>query len=152
MKANGEKSDTMMKLNIEGTKYCFYYHPSQDKDQPLKYGMIRLGADFNAAFDFAKDGRLYQYPLLAKFTIKHIQNQIVEVYGLKEVWFPEARFVGKGPKCNIFMSKEFLAPNVEVNKTKTALVLIQSTGAVRAGEWARSVCLKEDLFLGSTLP
>ena len=30
--------------------------------------------------------------------------------------------------------------------------MIQGSGAVRAGEWARSICLKDDLFMGSMLP
>jgi hypothetical protein len=64
------------------------------------------------------------------------------------VWFPD----GEGPKCNIFMSQEFINPSEEDNKGKTALVLIQGSGAVRAGEWARSICLKDDLFMGSMLP
>jgi len=40
----------------------------------------------------------------------------------------------------------------EENKSKKALVLIQGTGAVRAGIWARSVCINENLEKGSMLP
>ena len=32
------------------------------------------------------------------------------------------------------------------------MVLIQGTGAVRAGIWARSVCINEDFNLGSMIP
>ena len=56
------------------------------------------------------------------------------------------------PKCNIFMSMPFKKPNPAQNKGKRALVLIQGTGAVRAGIWARSVCINENLELGSMLP
>jgi len=45
-----------------------------------------------------------------------------------------------------------LLPDVEKNKEKKALVLIQGTGAVRAGIWARSVCINENLEKGSMLP
>jgi hypothetical protein len=49
------------------------------------------------------------------------------------------------------MSEEFYAPT-ELNLSKTALVLIQGTGAVRAGIWARSVCINDSFELGSMLP
>lgn len=39
-----------------------------------------------------------------------------------------------------------------MNKERTALVLIQGTGAVRAGIWARSVCINDSLEKGSMLP
>ena len=41
-------------------------------------------------------------------------------FGLEEVFFPDGP---SGPKCNIFMSKEFRNPT-EGNKNKPALVLI----------------------------
>ena len=56
------------------------------------------------------------------------------------------------PKCNIFMSPEFYQPNPELNKGCRALVLIQGTGHVRAGMWARSVCINNDFEAGSMLP
>jgi hypothetical protein len=40
----------------------------------------------------------------------------------------------------------------EIEKFKTVLVLVQGSGGVRAGLWARSVCLKENLTLGSMIP
>jgi len=55
-------------------------------------------------------------------------------------------------KSNIFMSSSFLHPKPEENAGKRALVLIQGTGAVRAGIWARSVCINDNLEKGSMLP
>ena len=49
------------------------------------------------------------------------------------------------------MSKEFWLGK-ELIQNKRALVLIQGTGEVRAGIWARSVCINENLALGSMLP
>lgn len=40
----------------------------------------------------------------------------------------------------------------KANKDKPVLVLIQGTGAVRAGIWARSVCMNDSLEKGSMLP
>ena len=48
------------------------------------------------------------------------------------------------------MSSAFSNPNIEQNRQKRrALVLIQGTGSVRAGIWTRSVCINENLELGS---
>ena len=79
-----------------------------------------------------------------------------ETYKLKEILIPEDKHLEEEyrhlPKNNIFMSEEFYTPDVEKNKDKRALVLIQGTGAVRAGIWARSVCINESLETGSMLP
>ena len=53
------------------------------------------------------------------------------------------------------MSPDFYKPDEKqkkLNSEKTALVLIQGTGAVRAGYWARSVCINANYELGSMLP
>ena len=79
-----------------------------------------------------------------------------ETYKLKEILIPEDKHLEEEyrqlPKNNIFMSEEFYTPDIEKNKDKRALVLIQGTGAVRAGIWARSVCINESLETGSMLP
>ena len=64
------------------------------------------------------------------FVLEWIQHkQMVETYGLKEVWVPENRHVQENfhdkPKANIFMSPEFLDNSrAEENRGKRALVLI----------------------------
>lgn len=97
-------------------------------------------------FNSIKDAK--QLPLLQEFAVKHIQKAMVQVYGLKEVQFPEDQDVygtgySKTPKCNIFMSNEFYSRDAEANAGKTALVLIQGNGEVRAGQWSRSVCVND---------
>ena len=93
---------------------------------------------------------------------------MVNFYGMREIWFPPSPQVYHGsdsegsvefdqntdkiPQCNIFMSREFHRPNILQNSRNTALVLIQGREPVRAGIWARSVCVDDDLFLGSMLP
>lgn len=42
------------------------------------------------------------------------------------------------------MSSHFRNPDLEKNAKTRALVLIQGTGEVRAGIWARSVCINEN--------
>ena len=48
------------------------------------------------------------------------------------------------------MSEEFYKPSS--NHDKAGIVLIQGTGPVRAGIWARSVCVNESIYMGSMLP
>ena len=51
------------------------------------------------------------------------------------------------------MSKEFHQDfDKSKNKGKTALILIQGTGAVRAGQWARACCVNDNFEIGSMLP
>ena len=62
---------------------------------------------------------------------------MTEVYGLKEVWVPEDRHLEEEyrhlPRSNIYMSPDFLPDFEGAEKKEKALVLIQGTGAVRAG-------------------
>ena len=77
-------------------------------------------------------------------------------FNLKEVLIPENKHIPERfhnhPKNNIFMSEKFLNPDPAINKDKRALVLIQGTGAVRAGIWARSACINLSFEKGSMLP
>lgn len=52
------------------------------------------------------------------------------------------------------MTSNFLPGNKDANtkEGRKALVLIQGTGAVRAGIWARSVCINDSMEKGSMLP
>ena len=50
------------------------------------------------------------------------------------------------------MTKHFSEPSPERNKNKKALVLIQGTGAVRAGLWARSASINDSFGIGTMLP
>ncbi len=69
---------------------------------------------------------------------------MVTTYGLKEVWIPDNESLMKVlyvedeekvkgyPRSNIYMSPDFL-PGYDGQINEKALVLIQGTGAVRAG-------------------
>jgi len=65
-------------------------------------------------------------------------------FDMEEVWLP----VGAGPeepRCNIFLSPGAL-------EKEKLILLIQGSGAVRPGQWARALCINESLDLGSILP
>uniref|UniRef100_A0A6B2LF01 Arb2 domain-containing protein n=1 Tax=Arcella intermedia TaxID=1963864 RepID=A0A6B2LF01_9EUKA len=75
--------------------------------------------------------------------VKHIQGLMVSEYGLEEVLLP--LHPEDGPKNNIFVS-----PNWQT--AERLMLLIQGSGAVRAGQWARALCINESLDIGSVLP
>ena len=52
----------------------------------------------------------------------------------------------RGAKVPLFVSKDLGERHGKV------LVLIQGSGEVRPGIWARSVCVNDDLDLGTMLP
>ena len=83
------------------------------------------------------------YELLGDVILSYVQEVLVVTYHLVELWIPED---SKGPKCNVFHS-----PDLFTNTTK-CLLLIQGAGAVRAGQWARSVCINAKLTEGTVFP
>lgn len=64
----------------------------------------------------------------------HIQQEMKKTFNLEEVWIPEDEDLEEEyrhlPRNNIFMSSDFTQPTTD---DKKALILIQGTGAVRAG-------------------
>lgn len=69
---------------------------------------------------------------------------MVQKYGLIQQQF--------NADSTLVMSKEFISGDSQANEGKTAVVLIQGTGAVRSGIWTRSVCINDDMMRGSMLP
>lgn len=76
--------------------------------------------------------------------------QMVKVYGLRKVVVKSAK-EDEETGVPVFMSQEFKKPTKQ-NKDLIGLVLIQGTGAVKAGIWARSVCVNNDFEIGTMLP
>jgi len=84
------------------------------------------------------------YDALGDYIVEHIQYLMKTEYHMEEVWLP----VGAGPedpRCNIFISPGAL-------EKEKLILLIQGSGAVRPGQWARALCINESLELGSILP
>merc|ERR1712038_1622128 len=104
-------------------------------EQP--HGLVRQASDIRLKYDHPSHKS--QYDKVGNFVQSYIQRQMVDTYGLEEVMIPENQHIPEElhskPKCNIFMSPEFRTPDVENNRGKRALVLIQGSGAVRAGMW-----------------
>lgn len=84
------------------------------------------------------------YDALGDTVFRHIQKLMVEDYGLQEVLLPlDADY--KGPTNNIFVSPDWQTAD-------KLMLLIQGSGAVRPGQWARALCINDNLTVGSILP
>eukprot|EP01080_Neovahlkampfia_damariscottae_P001721 gene1721-490_t len=79
------------------------------------------------------------YNALGDAITNYIQDQMKEKYKLEEY------FVDTKKTNNIFLSKDALT-----NENKL-LVIIQGSGAVRPGQWARSLCINDSLHTGACL-
>jgi len=72
---------------------------------------------------------------------------MVEEYGLQQIMVPfEDELKSGAGQTPIFKSEDW-----DTNQ-KGALLLIQGSGDVRPGCWTRSVCIKDNIELGSMLP
>lgn len=148
----GNRGEILVEKLLE-TSFNFYRQPDQDVDLSLKYGRFRRRNVVGKSFEPLEDE--LQYWHLANFNTEFIQNTLVHEYGLRKVMFPEERHVGPGPTCPIFMSESFYSGDYNTNSKKEALILIQAVGSksyIRAGEWAKHLCVYEDLYTGSMLP
>lgn len=145
---------------ILGTTYSFFFlpveqlkkigsdsGPSKAEIDTFHYPQVRNSLDPTKRFDFNKHKA--QYDALAKGMLDFVQGYMTQVQGLTAVE------VAGEAACPVFMTHGFNHPDdaqrVE-NASKTAVVLMQGTGAVRAGIWARSVCINDGTKLGSMLP
>jgi len=85
------------------------------------------------------------YDLLGDLIVPHIQKLMMEEFGMIEIGLPE--------KCELpphIRSNIFLTPNWET--CDVLCLLIQGSGAVRPGQWARALCLNDSIEVGSILP
>lgn len=85
------------------------------------------------------------YVWLGMLIQKEIERLMVERFGLVEHRLPAQNSNTGGPTTSIFAS-----PDVAQREHLT--LLIQGSGAVRAGQWSRALCLNEGLEIGSILP
>jgi hypothetical protein len=95
--------------------------------------------------DFHDSSVHESYEVQGEFLIHFVQNTLKNDYLMTEYFLPDEEKYRESPKCNIFISENFSNPSA-------LLVLIQGAGEVRAGIWSRSVCLKDNMDLGSMIP
>ncbi len=104
------------------------------KEGPNDYGRLRQKDDVSKGLEWKGQKN---YDEIGALTYEYVQRQMVEQYGLKEIWIPEDKDLEEDyrhlPRSNIYMSPDFLPSYEGSDKKERALILIQGTGAVRAG-------------------
>jgi hypothetical protein len=138
-------------------------------------------ADFNYKYDDSHTGKLIQqntgnnfvfitqrhYEALGDVITEHLQTMLQEKYKFKQVLLPISKqtraqlneMAGSNKNiAEVKLSEEQLS-HVPIyissdffTNTKGLLILIQGSGAVRPPQWARSLCINEDLSLGTQFP
>lgn len=113
-------------------------------------------ADF--CYKFNEDGVLFHtetlgkfhwvnqvhYDLLGDLIVLYIQNIMKTTFNMKEVFLPLGNNLPPHMCNNIFLTSNALT-------CSKLMLLIQGSGAVRAGQWARALCINESLKVGSIL-
>ena len=99
-----------------------------------------------------KCGKLNQqeYDLVGLYVQCYVENLIITKFDLNILYVPN--------KSNNYLNRDETIPQCKILTTKDfstnpkCLILIQGTGVVRLGQWARSVCINENLDLGTMIP
>ena len=99
-----------------------------------------------------KCGKLNQqeYDLVGLYVQCYVENLIITKFDLNILYVPN--------KSNNYLNRDEAIPQCKILTTKDfstnpkCLILIQGTGVVRLGQWARSVCINENLDLGTMIP
>eukprot|EP00347_Sterkiella_histriomuscorum_P023677 403333772 len=150
LKVNQSQSSTGQPQSVKDKLEELGYFIKKDEDD--SYGKLRQIADDTKGLEWKGQAN---YDQIADLLTEHVQQEFQTTYGLQEVWIPEDKDLEEDyhhlPRSNIYMSPEFRDGSQEDSEDRKALILIQGTGAVRAGVWARSVCMNESLKTGSML-
>ena len=119
----------------------------------MKYWIIKSEKDHQHRFlqveshDKFKFVDQKHYDKLGDLLCDWIQALMMDKFKLQKVMVPLSKHLNEGKaQAPIFVSEDF-----ETN-TEKALILIQGTGDVRSGYWARSVCMNDTIELGSMIP
>ena len=92
-----------------------------------------------------------EYDLVGMYVQSYVENLIIKKFDLNILYVPNKENKNfeirdeSTAQCKILTSKNFM-------KNEKCLILIQGTGVVRLGQWARSVCINENLTLGTMIP
>ena len=92
-----------------------------------------------------------EYELVGKYVEKYLENYFIEKLNLTFLYVPNNKSTDFSKRdknqnqCKILTTKDF------PTNTK-CLMIIQGAGPVRLGQWARSICINDNIFLGSMIP
>ena len=137
----------MEEYNLEELKKEY-----EEFEKKIQYAYNEIGELRNKKTD-EKVGKLdkKEYLLVCDYITKYIQYKILKDYNFIPMYVPSDNlsnfYIRRKdiPQCEIYVSKNFQI-------FKKCICIIQGTGGVRAGLWARSVCINDNLYLGSIIP
>ena len=100
-----------------------------------------------------KCGRLNykEYQLVGMYVQKYVETKLIETFNLITLYVPNDNSTDftkrdeSQAQCKIVTTQDF-------STNPKCLMLIQGTGAVRLGQWARSVCINDNIYIGSMIP
>ena len=93
-----------------------------------------------------------EYELVCIYVKKYVENYLIKKFNLTTLYVPNKNMPtdfsirdDTQAQCKILTTKDFPT-------NPKCLLLIQGTGGVRLGQWSRSVCINENLDLGTMGP
>ena len=92
-----------------------------------------------------------EYQLVGMYVQKYVEKSLIEKFNLITLYVPNTNSTDftkrdeSHAQCKILITKDF-------STNPKCLMLIQGTGAVRLGQWARSVCINDNIYIGSMIP
>ena len=93
-----------------------------------------------------------EYELVCIYVKKYVENYLIKKFNLTTLYVPNKNIPtdfsirdDTQAQCKILTTKDFPT-------NPKCLLLIQGTGGVRLGQWSRSVCINENLDLGTMGP
>ena len=130
--------------------------------EKLKYCEGKVNYRYNENLELVdkitgkKCGRLSQqeYDYVGFYVKLYVENLLIEQFELTTLYVPNNNFNNfnnftirdeSQAQCKILTTNDFPT-------NPKCLILIQGTGPVRLGQWSRSVCINENLLLGSMFP
>ena len=150
LKIDESVADMSTKASLLSTDYL---SEASEELSSMGYQVVKREKDNQHEFVKTKDNSGFTftnqkaYDDLGDSLCNWIQAYMMDKHKLKKVRIPVQEETNEGAgRAPIFVSSDW-----QTNE-KGALVLIQGTGDVRPGYWARSVCMNDTLELGSMIP
>ena len=92
-----------------------------------------------------------EYEQVGKYVEMYLENYFIEKLNLTFLYVPNNKSTDfqkrdkNQAQCKILITKDF-------QTNPKCLIIIQGAGPVRLGQWARSICINDNIFLGSMIP
>mmetsp|Transcript_29758 Transcript_29758/g.33186 ORF Transcript_29758/g.33186 Transcript_29758/m.33186 type:complete len:398 (+) Transcript_29758:81-1274(+) len=127
--------------SVEDYGYKWLKLDADSEHEKYDYKLVDMKS--NGKFKFIDQEH---YEAISEMVKNYIQEVMAKDFDLQVHNLPLEEDYPEGyPKVPIFVSKNY-------DTADKLLLLIQGLGQVRAGQWARSLCINEDLSKGSILP